>query len=75
MSEREYAVYQFVVRYVKENLYPPSMAEICKNTGIKSKSTVSDTLSNLESLGYITVKLGTPRAIRLEGFSIVSTAC
>lgn len=74
MSEHEYRVYQFIIKYVKENLYPPTMAEICKATGIKSKSTVSDVLAGLENLGYITVKLGNARAIHLEGYCLVKVS-
>lgn len=73
MSERQYEIYSFIVKYIKENLYPPTFAEICQGTGIKSKSTVSDYLLGLEKLGYVKVKLGTPRAIKLIGYTVVES--
>ena len=73
MSERQYEIYSFIVKYIKENLYPPTFAEICQGTSIKSKSTVSDHLLGLENLGYVEVKLGTPRAIKLIGYAIVES--
>lgn len=74
MSERQFKIYEFIVNYVKKNLYPPSLEEIAKATNLKSKSAVMNQLCNLSELGYIEVKTGVPRAIRLIGFSVVENS-
>lgn len=40
-------VYDFIVDYMKEHLYAPSIREICEGTGLKSTSTVYQHLINL----------------------------
>ena len=46
---------------------PPSVREICAETGLKSTSTVHAHLKALENLGYISRDAGLNRAIHIEG--------
>ncbi len=56
-------VYSFLVDYIKNNGYPPSIRDICKGVGIKSTSTVHNHLKRLSELGRIEMKPGKRRAI------------
>lgn len=71
MSERQLEIYKFIVEYVKQHLYAPSLLEICEYVGLKSVSTVSYHLYVLEKLGYIKVKIDTPRAISVVGYTLI----
>lgn len=46
-------VYDFIVDFVSENLFPPSYKHIAKSLGIKSTETVSSYLQDLQMLGKI----------------------
>lgn len=63
-------VYNFIVEFMKENLYAPSVREICNGTGLSSTATVHSHLEMLEMLGKIKMKRKTTRAIKLVGFEI-----
>lgn len=41
-------VYNFVVEYMENHIYAPSIREICEGTGLKSTSTVYQHLINLD---------------------------
>lgn len=62
-------IYLFIVEYTRENLYPPTVREICKAVKLKSASTVHSHLQNLEKKGLLELG-GTSRAIKLIGFSL-----
>lgn len=64
-------VYQFLVGYIKKNLYPPCIREISEGVGLKSTSSVYTHIQKLEKLGKIELKDGSPRAIKLIGYKIV----
>lgn len=49
LIEKEYEVYQFLIKYVKEQGYSPSLREISKATGIASTSDVKFYLDKLEN--------------------------
>ena len=68
LSINEKKVYIYLVGYTNDHLYPPTLDEICEGTGLKSKSTVSNTLKSLSDLGYIRLKNNSPRAIGLVGY-------
>ena len=61
-------VYSFLVKFITENGYPPSVREICNGVGVKSPSIVFDILKGLDSLGLIHVEPNKPRAIRINGY-------
>lgn len=65
-------IYEAIVNYTIENLYPPSIPEIKEITGINSTSTVQMRLLNLELEGKITLGNGS-RSIKLNGYKLVKT--
>ena len=71
MTEREIQIFQYIVEYMQEHMYAPTIREIGKAVGYKSTSTVASYLERLESKGMIEVGQDSPRAIRLVGYSIV----
>lgn len=67
MTERQKQVYDFIVGYIKENMYPPTVREIGNGVGFASTSSVFNHLKALETRGYI--KMGeSPRAIKVIGY-------
>lgn len=66
-------VYDFIVDFVSENLFPPSYKHIAKSLGIKSTETVSSYLQDLQMLGKIKlVKNGKmDTKIKLLGYKLV----
>ena len=66
-------VYDFLVEFMTENGYAPSVREICVGTGLKSTSSVYDHLMELEDEGKIKMKQGySPRAIKLVNYKFVN---
>lgn len=69
-EERQNKIYSFMVKYTKENLYPPSTTEIQKEFGFGSNSDVSRDLHRLEDRGLIKIGKGY-RAYSLVGYKLV----
>lgn len=65
LTEKQTLVYQFLVKQLSTGI-PPTVREICNETGIKSTSTVHAILSVLEEEGYILRDPRNSRAIRLD---------
>jgi SOS-response transcriptional repressor LexA len=65
-------IYDAIVNFTIENLYPPSIPEIKEITGINSTSTIQMRLLNLELEGKITLGSGS-RSIKLNGYKLVKT--
>lgn len=72
MSEIQMKIYMYIVFYVKENLYPPTVREIGKAVGLRSTSSVFSHLQTLDKMGLIKVRASEPRAIKILGYQIVS---
>lgn len=70
-NEKEKQIYQFIVDYIMEHMYAPTIREIGKSVGLRSTSTVATYLMRLEAKGLIEVEPDSPRAIRLIGYSVV----
>lgn len=70
LTDRETAVYRYLVYYAKKNLYGPTTEEICQATGIKSKSNVNSILKALQEKGYIDIKPNSSRAIKVIGYEL-----
>ena len=68
LSEKQLKVYNFLVKALGSGI-PPSVREICKETGIKSTSTVHAILSLLEEENYIERDARNSRSIRIAGTS------
>ena len=64
-------VYDFLVKFITENLFAPSIREICEGTYLSSTSSVYSQLCKLEKEGRIEIKGNSPRAIRLVGYKLV----
>ncbi|MCH8979983.1 MAG: transcriptional repressor LexA [Armatimonadetes bacterium] len=64
LTARQEAVLQYVVRYIQEIGYPPSIREIGENFGIGSLRGVTVHLDALQRKGYIE-RANTPRSIRI----------
>lgn len=64
-------VYNFIVKFITENCYSPSVREICEGTGLSSTASVSDHLMELELMGNIEMRRNVARTIRLVGYKMV----
>ena len=71
MTDKQYAVYMFLIKYIKENGYPPTLEEIADGVGVKAKSTISIRLMELQEDGWIEAKMSSPRAIKVVGYNFV----
>ncbi len=65
LTEKQTSVYNFLVKRMSNGV-PPTVREICDETGIKSTSTVHAILNVLEENGYISRDPKFSRAIRIE---------
>src|SRR4029079_1878595 len=69
LSQLEQQVYHFLIDFLAENTYQPSIREIARQFRIKSTKTVSDLLHALEGNGYIQRDDSRSRGARLSGFA------
>jgi repressor LexA len=69
LTQLERRVYHYMIDFLAENTYQPSIREIAKQFHIKSTKTVSDLLHSLESKGYIQRDESRSRGVRLLGFA------
>src|SRR5918997_7113464 len=69
LSPTEKRVYQYLLDFLAENTYQPSIREIGKRFRIKSTKTVSDILGSLAQKGYIERDPSRSRGVRLVGYS------
>lgn len=65
LSNKEKQILIFLQNEVKTKGYPPSVREICKETELRSTSTVHGYLEKLERKGYIKRDSLKPRAIEI----------
>lgn len=63
VDETSDRIYRFIVEYITENAYSPSVRDICRGVGIKSTSTIHNHLNRLQDDGRITYSDGKRRAI------------
>jgi repressor LexA len=64
----ERRVYQYLIDFLAENTYQPSIREIGKKFRIKSTKTVSDLLHSLTAKGYIQRDPSRSRGVRIIGY-------
>lgn len=69
LSAMERRVYHYLLDFLGENTYQPSIREIGKRFRIKSTKTVSDVLQSLADKGYIERDPSRSRGVRLLGYS------
>jgi repressor LexA len=65
----ERRIYQYLLDFLTENTYQPSIREIGRKFRIKSTKTVSDLLQSLAEKGYIERDPSRSRGVRLLGYS------
>jgi repressor LexA len=74
LTARQQEIWQFLVVYVDDHGYPPTVREIGEEVGLASPSTVHAHLANLERVGLIRRDPTKPRAIELSGHRRVDAA-
>jgi len=67
LTTRQQEIWQFLVEYVDDHGYPPTVREIGDAVGLASPSTVHAHLANLERAGLVRRDPTKPRAIELVG--------
>ena len=67
LTARQQEIWQFLVTYVDDHGYPPTVREIGDAVGLASPSTVHAHLANLDRAGLIKRDPTKPRAIELVG--------
>ena len=65
LSEQQQKIQAFIEHSLDSRGVPPSMREICDNTGLSSTSSVSHQLSQLERAGYIKRHANTARTLEV----------
>ena len=63
-------IYYYIVNYLEEHGYPPSVREIADGVGVGSTSTVHNHIRIMFERGKLETDAppGTPRAIRVPGY-------
>ena len=69
LTPTERRVYHYLIDFLAENTYQPSVREIGKRFRIKSTKTVSDLLGSLANKGYIERDPSRSRGVRLIGYA------
>ncbi len=70
LTEQEYKIYLFLIRYFKENGYAPTIREIGECVGLSSTFTIKYYLDSLERKKKIK-RRSSPRAICLTEYTLV----
>src|SRR6476646_1309903 len=69
LSQLEKRFYHYLIDFLAENTFQPSIREIARKFRIKSTKTVSDLLHSLEKKGYIERDASRSRGVRLVGYA------
>ena len=72
-EENRKRIRAFIVSYITEHGYAPSVREIGQGVGLRSSSSVQVHLDKMVELGLLETDAprGTPRAIRIPGYKFV----
>ena len=70
LTKIERRILNYLVDYLKENTYQPSIREIGKRFGIKSTKTVSEHLQALADKGYIERDASRSRGVKIVGMNL-----
>jgi repressor LexA len=73
LTPLESRVYHYLIDFLAENTYQPSIREIAKKFRIKSTKTVSDLLASLSAKGFIERDQSRSRGVRIVGFGAMSS--
>ena len=68
-------ILDFIITYIKEHGYSPSVREIGDGVGLKSTSSVQNHLTQMIKSGMLETDagVGIPRAIRVPGYKFVKS--
>ena len=69
LSRMQQKVYDYIVKCVTEQGYPPSVREICAELDLKSPSTAHFHIKHLEDLGFVAG--GTATVISVLGGNVI----
>jgi repressor LexA len=69
LTQIERRVYHYLIDFLSDNTYQPSIREIARKFRIKSTKTVSDILIALAKKGYIERQDARSRGVRIIGYS------
>jgi repressor LexA len=69
LTPLERRVYHYLIDFLAENTYQPSIREIAKRFRIKSTKTVSDLLASLSQKGFIERDQSRSRGVRIVGYA------
>jgi repressor LexA len=69
LTGRQQEIWDYLVEYVENHGYPPTVREIGERVGLASPSTVHAHLANLERAGYLKRDPTKPRALELTGLN------
>ncbi|HET7586411.1 MAG TPA: transcriptional repressor LexA [Gemmatimonadaceae bacterium] len=69
LTETERRVYHYLIDFLAEHTYQPSVRDIARHFGIRSTKTVSKLLQALTRKGYIERDPARSRGVRILGFS------
>lgn len=70
LTKIERRILNYLVDYLKENTYQPSIREIGKRFGIKSTKTVSEHLQSLADKGFIERDASRSRGVKILGMNL-----
>src|SRR4051812_4986546 len=70
LTKIERRILNYLVDYLKENTYQPSIREIGKRFGIKSTKTVSEHLQSLADKGHIERDASRSRGVKILGMNL-----
>ena len=65
LTKTQAKILAFVRRYAKQNGYPPTRSEIAHEMGYRSANAAQEALQAIEQKGYIELRQGVSRGIRL----------
>jgi repressor LexA len=65
LTEAQQELYDWLVEYIQNNQYPPSIRQMMKAMGLKSPAPVQSRLEHLRTKGYIEWTEGKARTIRM----------
>jgi repressor LexA len=65
LTEAQQELYDWLVEYIRDNQYPPSIRQMMKAMGLRSPAPVQSRLEHLRSKGYIEWTEGKARTIRM----------
>lgn len=71
LTPLERRVYHYLLDFLAENTFQPSVRDICRRFGIRSTKSVIDILGALEDKGFIRRDGSRSRGVRLLGFSSI----